>query len=181
MQPLWLCPPRLLLLYFCEWAGLFSNNTAERNHWFPFALPSDWRGVCRSVWYVSSHPHHCHWLSYLQWFMASLSSPLQWEEIFIHLFSFGWSYVAALGRYREKRPQDGPLRTLQQILCYTSVKWSERGSRKKWVRWNSKAKWKERKKAAALFVWFFVLDFIHSEIRHFKLRVSRCQQEEYLE
>lgn len=66
--------------------------------------------------YIVNNPPHHHWLSYLQLFLASLSSPLQWEEIFIHLFFFyadlTWLHQ---GRYREKRPQDGSLRTLPQI------------------------------------------------------------------
>lgn len=161
MQPLWLCPPRPLLLYFFEWAGLLSNNTAERNHWFPFALPwmkrcvsegliSRWHipisvtgfPICSGSWHLS--PHHSSGKKYL-----SISFPL------------GWSHVAALGWYRQKRPQDGLFRTLQQMLRCTSLKWSERGSGEKWVRWNSKAKWNERK----IIVFFLFLDFIHSEIR----------------
>lgn len=40
-----------------------------------------------------------------------------------------------------------------------------------------KGKMERKEKVAA----FLFLDFVHSEIRHFKLLVSRSQQEEYLE
>lgn len=150
MQPLWLCPPRLLLLYFSKWAGLFSNNIAERNHCFPSALPSEWGGVCLSVWYIGSHPHHCRWLSYLQWFMASLSSPLQWEEIFIHSFFFGLILCGCIWVGIERKDSRVVFSGLCCRFCVRPY-WNNLREEVKWVRWNSKAKWKERKKEAVLF------------------------------